>query len=238
MKKSSIPYIHTSIIHNRNAARVILPEIFKLIEPNSVLDVGCGLGTWLSVCNELGVNDYLGLDGNFIDKNQLVIPHTNFRDTDLTKHFYLNRNFSLVICLEVAEHLPESSADFFVESLTKHSNKILFSAAVPNQGGQNHINEQWPSYWQRKFERHGYYFHDIIRPIIWNNQKVEWWYKQNIFLLTKEKSNDVILNCYHPECFNEHIERLTNFNDAARSGRLGVSESFKILLRSCRNFLG
>lgn len=221
-------------IHNRKAARIILPKVFELVQPESVLDVGCGLGTWLSVCNELGINDFLGLDGEFIDKEKLVIPISNFKSCDLRERFSLGRQFSIAICLEVAEHLPESSVEKLVDSLIKHSNTILFSAAVPNQGGQNHINEQWPSYWQKKFERHGFYFHDIIRPLIWNNENVEWWYKQNTFLITKEKSNSnsVILNCIHPECFNEHIVRLKELNETARSGGLGVRESLKILIRS------
>lgn len=234
MKKSKTPYVHSAIIHNKNAARVILPKVFDIVKPHSVLDVGCGLGTWLSVCDELGVKDLLGLDGDFIDREKLVIPTSNFKNLDLRKHFSLNREFSLVICLEVAEHLPESSADLFVENLTTHSNTILFSAAVPGQGGQNHINEQWPAYWQKKFEIHGYHFHDLIRPLIWNNEKVEWWYKQNIYLLTKEASNEVILNYYHPECFKEHVDRLMKINEDTRSGRLGVRESFKILTRSIR----
>jgi 2-polyprenyl-3-methyl-5-hydroxy-6-metoxy-1,4-benzoquinol methylase len=59
----------------------------------------------------------------------------------------LEKEFDLVVSLEVAEHLPASAADQFVNTLVKHGKKILFSAAIPGQGGQDHLNEQWPDYW-------------------------------------------------------------------------------------------
>jgi hypothetical protein len=58
----------------------------------------------------------------------------------------------------------------------------LFSAAIPGQGGTEHINEQPPRYWERQFERHGFHPVDAIRPIIWRDRRVEPWYRQNIFL--------------------------------------------------------
>jgi hypothetical protein len=107
-----------------------------------------------------------------------------------------------VVSLEVAEHLPESSADTFIESLVAHGDVILFSAAVPGQGGQHHINEQWPEYWQQKFAKHGFYFHDTIRPLIWNNEKVNWWYRQNIFIINRIRDNAAqALSKVHPELF-------------------------------------
>ena len=45
-----------------------------------------------------------------------------------------------------------------VATITKHGDAVLFSAAIPGQGGQDHLNEQWPEYWQKKFEVNGYYF--------------------------------------------------------------------------------
>ena len=58
----------------------------------------------------------------------------------------------------------------------------MFSAATPNQGGTEHINEQWQSYWAEIFIEQSYYPFDIIRPFIFGNEQVEWWYQQNIML--------------------------------------------------------
>ena len=145
------PYIHTEAIHNLSAPRVIVPIVLEMIKPNSILDVGCGIGTWLKVFEEYGVDDYLGIDGDYVDRSTLKISEKRFLPNDLRKRWSLNRKFDLVVSLEVAEHLPEEVADLFVSTLSAHGDTILFSAAIPGQGGQNHVNEQWPTYWQKKF---------------------------------------------------------------------------------------
>ena len=71
--------------------------------------------------------------------------------------------------LEVAEHIPPECADIFVESLTWGlAPVIMFSAAVPGQGGTLHLNEQWPAYWASKFAQHGYVLIDCLRPQLWD----------------------------------------------------------------------
>jgi hypothetical protein len=88
----------------------------------------------------------------------------------------------LAISLEVAEHLPENAADDFVASLVRLAPIVLFSAAAPYQGGQNHVNEQWPGYWAERFAARNYLPVDCIRRRVWENPEVEWWYAQNTFL--------------------------------------------------------
>jgi len=62
----------------------------------------------------------------------------------------------------------------------------LFSAAVPGQGGTEHVNEQWPEYWHDKFANYGFLKLDIIRKEIWLNPSVKYWYRQNTFVYTKK----------------------------------------------------
>ncbi|MGI9149607.1 MAG: class I SAM-dependent methyltransferase [Chloroflexota bacterium] len=154
----------------------------NLIEPRSVVDVGCGLGTWLSVFREQGVDDVIGVDGEYVRTELLQIPSENFLRYDLTRALILDRTFDLVVSLEVAEHLPSNSAEAFVESLTLLGPVILFSAAIPRQGGANHVNEQWPEYWIQLFDSRGYACLDPIRPHIWLKEDIEPWYIQNAFL--------------------------------------------------------
>jgi cyclopropane fatty-acyl-phospholipid synthase-like methyltransferase len=200
----------------------------ELVKPKSVLDVGCGIGTWLKAFEENGVTDYKGLDGNHVDRSLLKIPKDKFQAQNLMEPWDLRRKFDLVISLEVAEHLNESASDLFVEMLVKHGETIIFSAALPKQEGQNHLNEQWPSYWQEKFEKHGYYFHDVIRPKIWFNPNVQWWYSQNMFLVTREKSDQPILNMIHPVVFTERMTLIENI----LSGEIGVAMSWQILRKA------
>lgn len=164
------------------SARRVVPLIVELVEPGGVIDVGCGLGTWLSAFRELGVEDVLGIDGDDVDRSLLEIPEERFMALDLAEPFELDRRFDLAVSLEVAEHLPEESADGFVDSLVRLAPVVLFSAAIPFQGGVHHVNEQWPEYWAARFERSGYVPVDCIRRRIWHDEAVDWWYAQNALL--------------------------------------------------------
>ena len=176
-----VPYVHDEISHNPKAASIVLPLLFEIYKPNSILDVGCGLADWIQVANKMGVEDVVGVDGAYVNRALLKIDESRFVEKDLKEPFNLHRKFDLAICLEVAEHLPESSADNFIESIVQHTDVVLFSAAIPGQTGQNHINEQWASYWQNLFAKKGFVMLDLIRFKIWNHPDIQLWYKQNIF---------------------------------------------------------
>jgi len=168
------------------SAHEILPQLLKLLPCTSVVDIGCGTGSWLRVCKELGVETVLGLDGDYVSVDSLQIHPSEFQSVDLTEPPLLKRNFDLALSLAVAEHLPETSADKFVHFLTESAAAVLFSAAIPGQGGTDHINEQWPEYWARKFEQRGYVTIDILRNSLWDNEKVMWWYAQNLILYVRK----------------------------------------------------
>jgi SAM-dependent methyltransferase len=159
-----------------SSAKVILPLVNQVFHPRSVVDIGCGVGNWLKVWrDELGVADITGVEGPYISKDVLQIPKEQIVLQDLKQPLNLKRKFDLAMSLEVAEHLPESSADHFVDVLTGLSDVILFSASIPGQDGTYHINEQVPEYWAKKFIAKGYVAVDFIRDKVWNNEAVEWW---------------------------------------------------------------
>jgi SAM-dependent methyltransferase len=169
----------------RRSAETIAPLVLGLTQASSVVDVGCGDGTWLSVFRRLGVNDILGIDGDYVGQPLLQIPPDHFLPVELTKPFNLGRVFDLAVSLEVAEHLPPDCAPVFVECLTRAAPVVLFSAAIPFQGGEHHVNEQWPDKWAALFRTHGYVPVDFIRKHIWQNDSVEWWYAQNTLLFAQ-----------------------------------------------------
>ena len=190
------PNPYSTRYHSQNttfsleSAKEIVPLLLKLIEPGSVIDVGCGLGSWLSIFQKHHISDILGVDGDFISRRSLLIPEKSFLAHDLTSPLELERKFDLVLSLEVAEHLPEKIAGVFVQSLVDLGEVILFSAAIPFQGGTGHINEKWQDYWAERFSKHGYKAVDCIRPRIWNMPNVASYYAQNILLYVKESKLD------------------------------------------------
>lgn len=170
---------------SRITAREIVPLVIELIQPKSVVDIGCGTGAWLSVFRENAVDDIYGLDGDWVDKDMLFIPADRFSKVDLKKPIQVDRQFDLTMSLEVAEHIPTDLAGAFVDSLTALGPVILFSAAIPGQGGTHHVNEQWPDYWVRLFEERRFAVIDCIRKKVWQNERVEWWYAQNLLLFVR-----------------------------------------------------
>jgi SAM-dependent methyltransferase len=165
------------------SAQEMVPMIYELFRPQSVIDIGCGVGGWLRAFKEIcKVDDVRGVDGDYVKKENLKIPDDKFISYDLTKFYDAGRSFDLSMSLEVGEHLPDTAADDFVKTLVKAARKVVFSAAIPGQGGTFHINEQYPEYWAEKFAKYDYVAVDYFRKKIWNNPKIEWWYRQNIFI--------------------------------------------------------
>ena len=155
------------------SASIVVPLVMSIVNPRSVIDVGCGLGTWLSVFNELGVDNILGLDGDWVDEKRLHIPKNKFKSIDLEKPININRKFDLAVSLEVGEHISKENSENYIKYLINKAPVILFSAAVPFQGGTNHINEQWPEYWIKIFKKNNYEVIDCLRAKIWGEKRIE-----------------------------------------------------------------
>jgi SAM-dependent methyltransferase len=175
-------FYSTSWHRASRSARRVVPLVVEFVAPRSALDVGCGTGAWLEVLREAGVTDVLGIDGPHVTPELLRIPTALFQTHDLATPLSLSRRFELAISLEVAEHLPSGAAERFVRDLTALAPVVLFSAAVPGQGGTRHINERWPEYWESLFRGQGYVVVDCLRSRIWNDQEVEFFYAQNLLL--------------------------------------------------------
>jgi hypothetical protein len=167
------------------SASAVVPIVMQCVKPASVIDAGCGVGTWLRAFMDAGVTDIRGLDGSYVDRDQLLIPDAAFTPTNLETGFTLDRTYELAMSVEVAEHLTQGAAATFVESLCRAAPVVMFGAAIPHQGGDVHINEQWQDYWVDLFGRHDYVAIDCIRPLIWNNPAVAYYYAQNTLIYVR-----------------------------------------------------
>jgi SAM-dependent methyltransferase len=163
------------------SARAVIPRVLGLTGARSVVDVGCGTGAWSRACRELGVPQVVGVDGAYVPAEHRGHV-TEFIERDLAEPLDLGQSFALALCLEVAEHLPPERAPGLVADLTALAPVVLFSAAVPGQGGTGHVNEQWSEYWVALFDAQGWSCRDAIRPWVRANADVAWWYRQNLFL--------------------------------------------------------
>lgn len=236
-------FTYDSETYNLDSPLIIIPEIIKLINPQNVVDIGCGIGNFLKVCEQCGVKDILGVDGSWVKKEQLQtnISLKNFKVADLEKPLVLDKKYDLAISLEVGEHLSEAAAPVFVESLVKAGHVILFSAAIPGQGGQDHINEQYLDYWIDLFSKHDYVIHDILRPLFWDS-KVQAHYKQNIvfflpkdFNIVHESKTCNIQNIIHPQMYGYKVRDFKRAHDQLtriREGRIPLMMAFHILIKS------
>jgi len=196
-----------------SSAETVLGILWEYVQPKTVIDIGCGLGVWIVQAQKLGAKAF-GIEGPWLDYSKLQCPSECVWEHDLETEFKPGGNYDLAMCLEVAEHLPESKADTLVQTLVNCSDLILFSAAIPYQGGHHHVNEQFLDYWIEKFGKHGYDCIDTFRPIIWNDQKVQWWVRQNTVLFVLKNQIDRFawheshaMSIVHPDIYKDRVER-------------------------------
>ncbi len=199
------------------SARAIVPIVLAHFSVRSAVDLGCGCGAWLHALEELGVTDVVGYDGDYVERSILLMDPAKFTPVDLTNDFEIGRTFDLAVSLEVAEHLPGELAEAFVGRLVAAAPHILFSAAIPGQGGTHHVNEQWQDYWRSIFQSFRFFPIDLVRPVIWGRADINYWYQQNTIVYCSEEAlrnnknlqpvpDDVSLNIVHQELYETKSE--------------------------------
>jgi len=179
-----------------------------LYGPESMVDVGCAYGEWLYLARTLKPGmKCLAIDGSYIKHREML--EGIFLEADLDKGIpNLPRKYDVGLCLEVAEHLKPMGGRELVKWLCNHTKTIVWSAAIPLQGGVNHINEQWPEYWRREFSKYDFHPSLEIREQIWNNPFIQSYYRQNIITYTRKPTKQSLLDVVHPELWEYKIKAL------------------------------
>ena len=173
-------------------ARRIISAVRAVLPVRSVIDIGCARGTWLREWRAQAVDDIVGVDGPYIDRSELEIDLQCFVVHDLSSRFNIGRRFDLAQSLEVAEHLPPGRAATFVADIVAHAPVVLFSAAAPGQGGENHLNERTAEYWRGLFREHDYVAIDCLRPLLAGTRDIPTWYRYNLILYAQRRTTGQI----------------------------------------------
>jgi SAM-dependent methyltransferase len=207
----------SSLDGSLRSANLVLNVLYEMYTPHSVIDFGCGRGAWLAAAKKLGSKKLKGLDGRWIRPDDLLDPEIEFEVVDFEQVLRGGSRFDLCISVEVAEHISEDRAKPFVDALCRASDIVLFSAAIKFQGGPNHRNEQWQSYWMALFRVNGYACFDMRRDF-WTEADVEVWYRQNVLLFIKEGTerrqlcrwpilDPRVADVVHPEHYTTKVQR-------------------------------
>jgi len=169
------------------AQGLLLGHLARFHPFSSVADVGCGGGNWLYAARALGATRLAGFDLVPVPDEALAIERELITITDLTRPIENQGRFDIAISTEVAEHVGPKHADAFLRNLCGFSDIVLFSAALPYQGGIHHVNEQWVEYWNRKFRALDYVAFDIFREPFWNDARIPYFYRQNCLLYVRTR---------------------------------------------------
>jgi hypothetical protein len=169
--------------------RCLLSFIYDLRAFSSLVEVGCGQAGWLHAGRRLGAGEIRGYDFPGASAEARGLTTGEFVATDLNEEIRVERKFDLAICMEAAARLPRSAAATLIRSLTGASDWVLFGAALPHQGGLDHVNENWMEYWAALFAQAGFLCYDILRPRFWHDARVAFYYRQSSCLYVRPGSH-------------------------------------------------
>lgn len=164
---------------------IIAQAIINEYQPKRVIEFGCGNGELSKALSNAGV-EVTAIDAystpNFTEYENINFYQVDLNDTDAVMDLLkvTSTKFDLSICMEVAEHLNPDISEFLIQSLTSVADVVVFSAAIPEQDGDGHINCRDRYFWHEQFEKNNFYLKDTIRSQIRNNIKVGRWHALNI----------------------------------------------------------
>jgi hypothetical protein len=239
-------YKYQKELHNESCSTELSKIIFEEFKPIAIFDVGCGLGNFIKDFQNLGCIAS-GTDGKWVlnqkyllicDSNSIVVQDLN-NPTKL-----IPEKTDIVISLEVAEHLEPESSERFINYLCSTGSLVVFSAATPWQGGQGHINEKLSSYWIDLFKENGYEVSNYLRSLLWDNEDIFPWYRQNILIFYNNNhklvfpklvdGNNQIYNIFSPFIYMPKSEIMHSIYD----GRVSWFFLFRTIVKKIAYVFG
>jgi len=184
-------FFQNTIKFEAESASQFVDVLLKYYLPNSIVDIGCGAGIYLNEFTKRGISDWLGIDGSPSAKDNFLLNKDELIIFDLAQEYQFKKKYDLCLCLEVAEHLRAEDADILIKTITKASDNIIFTAAIPGQGPRSigHINEQPHSYWIKKFKDKNFLYLEARTKEMREEMKkngVVWWIVNNLMIFNKK----------------------------------------------------
>lgn len=184
---------HKSIENDEYPQAVRVGEyISTFLKPSSFLDFGCSTGLYLREV-QIKMPDIHAVGFEF-SKEAVDSALCNYvLQADLTNPVEIERiPNTLGLCLEVLEHIEDKYWRQVLENMTRSCDKIIFSAAVPGQGGTGHINCRPKIDWIKRFHELGWVVDlDASRHLINYMQQGYHmgWFSNNAMVLIPYKSD-------------------------------------------------
>lgn len=143
-----------------NSVEHIARWVKNNLQPESLVDVGCGPGHMMEAFHKQGIRVF-GVD---ISEQALIRVQQRgleARKFDLTEldNVIQGVPYDLAVSCEVAEHLKKRYAKTFVKKLCEASSTVYLTAAEPDANigpGMMHFNEQPNNYWIQLFNEVGF----------------------------------------------------------------------------------
>ncbi len=185
-------YYNRHLIRYRKWENKVGKYLYSELKPNSVLDLGCGVGSYLEGFLNAGCKDLLGIELNFSKAKKYIVDNISsfIKKGDATIDLNLNRKFDCVISFEVGEHIEPDGTEIFIDNLTWYSNKyIILTAAPPGQRGTGHINLRNRDFWVKAIVSKGFlYQEDLVKKYrrAWKKFNVRKYIINNLMIFKKE----------------------------------------------------
>jgi SAM-dependent methyltransferase len=167
-----------------SSAAAVVDCLLEELAPSSVADVGCGTAVYLAELERRGI-EVLGYEWSEAALRRARVDPAKLRRQDLTQELVPEATYDLVICFEVAEHLPSAFSNRLAANVVSLGSTVAFSAAQPGQGGRDHVNEQPPAFWIATFEALGFHYREErterLRAAL-RERDAAWWLPSNLLI--------------------------------------------------------
>ena len=185
-----------------SAAKRVVPHILRLFKspPATAVDLGGGLGGWCRAFMDQGITKAVRIDHPSIRRQDLQVSEDCFLPHDLDAGLEPVGRFDLAISIEFAEHVKPDRSEWVVDFLTRSADVVVFSAAIPRQGGLGHLNERWPWYWDARFKARGFAMFDYLRPLLMPDLAIPYWLRQNLRVFVKAEQAGAVFTPGLREC--------------------------------------